>query len=107
MAKSKRAPLMSSVFVCVCVCRACACVCVCVCVCVCECDTVCHEAMPPVCMLLAHLYARFVLHQDTLNCKIQGEHKVFPLLQTFITRKLRGIKTYFFFQNVTQLKKFF
>jgi hypothetical protein len=23
--------------------------------------------------------------------KIQGEHKVFPGLQTFITRKLRGI----------------
>jgi len=27
---------------------------------------------------------------------IQGEHKFFPLLQTFITRKLRGIQTYFF-----------
>ena len=26
---------------------------------------------------------------------IQGEHKVFPLLQTFIARKLRGIQTYF------------
>jgi len=25
--------------------------------------------------------------------KIQGEHKVFPSLQTFITRKLRGIQT--------------
>jgi len=24
---------------------------------------------------------------------IQGEHKFFPLLQTFITRKLRGIQT--------------
>jgi len=24
---------------------------------------------------------------------IQGEHKVFPWLQTFITRKLRGIQT--------------
>ena len=30
----------------------------------------------------------------TLN--IQGEHKVFPWLQTFITRKLRGIQTYSF-----------
>ena len=30
---------------------------------------------------------------------IQGEHKFFPLLQTFITRKLRGIQTYFF--NIT------
>jgi len=28
---------------------------------------------------------------------IQGEHKVFPWLQTFITRKLLGIKTYFLF----------
>jgi len=35
---------------------------------------------------------------------IQGEHKVFPWLQTFITRKLRGIQ--FFFENVNQLKKF-
>jgi hypothetical protein len=26
----------------------------------------------------------------------QGEHKVFPLLQRFISRKLHGIKTYFF-----------
>ena len=26
---------------------------------------------------------------------IQGEHQVFPCLQTFITRKLRGIQTYF------------
>jgi len=29
-------------------------------------------------------------------CNIQGEHKVFPWLQTFITRKLHGIQTYFF-----------
>jgi len=28
--------------------------------------------------------------------KIQGEHKVFPWLQTFVTRKLRGIQIYFF-----------
>jgi len=27
---------------------------------------------------------------------VQGEHKVFPWRQTFITRKLRGIQTYFF-----------
>jgi len=27
---------------------------------------------------------------------LQGEHKVFPWLQTFITRKLRRIQTYFF-----------
>jgi hypothetical protein len=30
-----------------------------------------------------------------IHINVQGEHKVFPLLQTFITRKLRGIKTYF------------
>jgi hypothetical protein len=38
---------------------------------------------------------------------IQGEHKAFPWLQIFITRKLRGMRTYFFFQNVTLLKKKF
>jgi len=27
---------------------------------------------------------------------LQGEPKVFPWLQTFITRKLRGIQTYIF-----------
>jgi len=27
---------------------------------------------------------------------LQGEHKVFPRLQTFTTRKLHGIQTYFF-----------
>jgi len=31
---------------------------------------------------------------------VQGEHKVFPWLWTFITRKLLGIQTYFFFQNL-------
>ena len=36
-----------------------------------------------------HVYVVLLLH-------IQGEHKVFPRLQTFITRKLRGIKTYLF-----------
>ena len=37
------------------------------------------------------------------NIEIQGDHKVFPWLQTFITRKLRGIQTYFFFKcNSTQ-----
>jgi hypothetical protein len=30
------------------------------------------------------------------NLNVQGEHKVFPWLQTFITRKLHGIQTYFF-----------
>ena len=55
----------------------------CVCVCVC-----------------AHTHT----HTHT-HIYIQGEHKVFPWLQTFITGKLRGIQT--FFLNVTQLKKFF
>jgi len=27
---------------------------------------------------------------------IQGEYKIFPWLQTFITRKLRGIQTFFY-----------
>ena len=27
---------------------------------------------------------------------VQGEHKVFPRLQTLVTRKLRGIQIYFF-----------
>ena len=39
--------------------------------------------------------SRFLQHIG--NTIIQGEHKVFPWLQTFITRKLRGIQTYFFF----------
>jgi hypothetical protein len=42
----------------------------------------------------------------TYFADIQGEHKVFPWLQTFITRKVRGIQT-FLFQNVTQLQKSF
>jgi len=33
----------------------------------------------------------------TLRAEVQGEHKVFPWLQTFITRNLRWIQTYFFF----------
>ena len=30
---------------------------------------------------------------------VQGEHKFFPRLQTFITRKLHGIKTLFYFSK--------
>jgi hypothetical protein len=30
---------------------------------------------------------------------IQSEHKVFPSLQTFIAKQLRGIQTYIFFKN--------
>jgi len=48
-----------------------------------------------------------VENADRPQMIIQGEHKVFPLLQAFTTRKLCGIQTYIFcFQNVTQLKKF-
>jgi hypothetical protein len=36
---------------------------------------------------------------------MQGEHKVFPYLQTFITRKLRGIQTYFLPLLVCVVKK--
>ena len=39
-------------------------------------------------------------HSITLSeLHVQGEHKVFPWLQTFITRKLREIQTYIFFYN--------
>jgi len=41
----------------------------------------------------------------TKNYDIQGEHRVFKWLQTFITRNLRGIRIYYF--NVMQLKMFF
>jgi len=34
-------------------------------------------------------------HSVKLRRYTQGEHKVFPRLQTFITRKLRGIQTFF------------
>ena len=37
------------------------------------------------------------------SLKIQGEHKIFPWLQTFITRKLRGIQTYKFFITLVNL----
>jgi len=53
-------------------------------------------------------YTRLNIPEDNLqrryNCftslalfRYTGEHKVFPLLQTFITGKLRGIQTYFFY----------
>ena len=49
----------------------------------------------------------FILRRSECDINnIQGEHKVFPWLQTFITRKLHRIHI-FLFQNVTQLKKFF
>jgi len=50
---------------------------------------------------------KHLLQENYVEYKhIQGEHKVFPWLQTFITRKLHRIHI-FLFQNVTQLKKFF
>jgi len=40
---------------------------------------------------------KHLLQENYVEYKhIQGEHKVFPRLQKFITRKLRGIQTFFF-----------
>ena len=36
-----------------------------------------------------------VTFRKTRRSDVQGEHKVFPRLQTFVTRKLRGIQTFF------------
>ena len=52
-------------------------------------------------------YTVFLKHSQPM-CFLCGErNKVFPWLQTFIIRKLRGIQTYFFFQNVTTQEVFF
>ena len=49
---------------------------------------------------LFNVYLNFNHH---LRIGLQGEHKVFPWLQTFITRKLLMWNTnIFFFQNITQ-----
>jgi len=52
------------------------------------------------CKLIQLLFVVFCLVRAVQNLDfnliIQGEHKVFPWLQTFIRRKLRGIQTYFF-----------
>jgi len=32
---------------------------------------------------------------------LQGEHKFFPRLQIFITRKLRGLQTYIFYHHLS------
>jgi len=39
----------------------------------------------------------YVFVPKCMRPSIQGEHKVFPRLQTFITRKLCGIQTILFF----------
>jgi len=44
--------------------------------------------------LLFYCYM-FRCHVQHHQGELQGEHKVFPSLQTFITRKLPGIQTYF------------
>ena len=59
-----------------------------------------------ICCHLLYLFwhcviARSKVAHRIMLLDIQGEHKVFPWLQIFITRKLRGIQTYFFFQNMT------
>ena len=38
-------------------------------------------------------------YRREISILIQGEHKVFPWLQTFIARKLRGIQIYIFFYH--------
>jgi len=42
------------------------------------------------CVVLQSTWSTEVIYRT-----IQGERKVFPWLQTFIERKLRGIQTYF------------
>ena len=49
------------------------------------------------------LYFRFKAAGLITKKDIQGEHKVFPWLQTLIKRKLRGINTYFFFLPLLEL----
>jgi len=48
---------------------------------------------------LQNLYTAYNETQKYYNLKlhIQGEHKVFPWLQTLATKKLHVIQTYFFF----------
>jgi len=44
--------------------------------------------------------------RNLISCaQLQGEHKVFPWIQTFITRKLHGIQIYFFYQYVSYFLK--
>jgi hypothetical protein len=43
------------------------------------------------------------VHTPNILETIQGEHKFFPWLQTFITRKLRGIQIYFLPALITNL----
>ena len=52
----------------------------------------CPEYLLPGCVFVPQ-HRQFLKYS---NLDIQGEHKFFPRLQTFITRKLRGIQTYFF-----------
>jgi hypothetical protein len=40
-----------------------------------------------------HVYMSLGVKGLIRSKNIRGEHKVFPLLRTFITRKLRGIQT--------------
>jgi hypothetical protein len=95
----------------------------------CQRSKMCREGFALTCIITCSFFLCLVtqqngssadpLHWNTIQSKtfcwretepkenfIQGDHKVFPWLQTFITRKLRGIQTYIFLR-VTQLKKFF
>jgi hypothetical protein len=51
---------------------------------------------------MQELHSRFPFSRN-----INSEHKFFPRLQTFITRKPRGIKTYFFFLKCNSTQEFF
>ena len=43
-----------------------------------------------------YINVQFPPHRESNRSEIQVEHKVFPWLQTFITRRLRGIQTFFY-----------
>jgi hypothetical protein len=45
--------------------------------------------------LITHVILHLKQHLF-LTHNVQGEHKVFPIIQIFITRKVRGIQTYYF-----------
>ena len=57
-----------------------------------------RAAVPPLLHTRMHSWPVMGQLQTTLLTPriLQSEHKVFPRLQTFITRKQRGIQTYFF-----------
>jgi hypothetical protein len=59
----------------------------------------------PLLPILSQMYSVHTNHLISLISilKLQGEHKAFPWLQTFITRKLCRIQTYFLRVLITKL----